>query len=455
MKITKRQRKYLLIGIAIIAAIWSIVGGKVLAASLLQTPNISTGEPAINRAVACSQTTFYCYIMGGGADSGTKSDVVSRYNRNTNVVDTSTALPDDVPFSNYVSGAYSHYIIAIGNPDFSNSVYAYVYNENTQTWSRTNISGDLVNENWGYAGVAVGQYFYIFTLEPTSGIFTAARLDITNATAGASTVSQTSGFTGYIVQWAKSVYDPESNHVLLFNRDNGLLISYNVGTSQAFGTAGTFTPCDSTTLCQPSLAFYDNNLGLVAGKQGDISSTTIGLYQFDWDTTTFSSSTVEILSNANFNSSQFTADDVFQPNAGSVTGSDGITQTFFGSSITNLANPGYNANMFWLRTGDPGGVTTTRNDFDSWLDHFLSGIGMNSDLGKLLVGSLFVGIIFLVLAIRGVPWIVSLAVSGIAVVMLTAATVFSATILLSLMALVMFAGILMLMSLIFGRGGDG
>lgn len=454
MKITKRQRKYLLISIAIAAAIWSIVGGKILAASLLQTPNISTGEQAINRAVACSQTTVYCYIMGGGADVGTDSNAVNRYDRSIDGVSTTTVLPAQVAFQNYVSGAYSNYIVALGNPGFGSTVHAYVYNETTATWTDTSVSSQLTGEELGYAGVAVGKYFYVFT-QATGPIFNAYRMDITDATAGFTIVSQDTGSASWSLQFAKAVYDPVSNHVLIFSRDNGILISYNIGTQQVFSISGTFAPCDSVATCQPSLAFYDNNLGVLAGKQGDISATTIGLYQFDWDTTTFSASTAEILSNANFNSSQFTAADAFQPNAGSVTGSDGITETFFGSSITTSASPGYNANMFWLRTGDPGGVTTTRNDFDSWLDHFLSGIGMNSDLGKLLVGSLFVGIIFLVLAIRGVPWIVSLAVSGIAVVMLTAATVFSATILLSLMALVMFAGILMLMSLIFGRGGDG
>lgn len=424
-----------------------------MASTLLQTPNISTGEPAINREVACSQTTVYCYVMGGGADIGTVSNVVNRYNRLTDSVDTVHVLPADVGFSGaYASGAYSHYIIAVGAPNVGSTLHAYIYDENTNLWTDRNINSEIFGQGFGYTGVQVGPYFYLFTIQ--SSIFNAFRIDLNNPSAGFSNISQTAWTTGYSLQWAKSVYDPITQHVLIFNLNNGILINYNVAQEKAFSVSSTFAPCVPTMGCQPSLTFYDNDFGIVAGKQGDISSTTIGLYQWDWTTQTFSATPVEILSNANFTSQQFGA--TFQPKAGSVTDPDtGETQTFFGSSMTASVNPGYSANQFWLRTGDPGGVTPTEHNFDTWLTNFLASMGLDSPVGKLIVGSLFVGIMFFILSIKGVPWLLSLGIAGLAVTTMTAASIFDPAVLLGLLAIAMLGGIFLIISALFGRSSGG
>lgn len=97
----------------------------------------------------------------------------------------------------------------------------------------------------------------------------------------------------------------------------------------------------------------------------------------------------------------------------------------------------------------------TEGTFDSWLDNFLSSLGMNSPVGRLLVGSLFAGVLFFVLAIKEVPWIISLGITGFAVVTMTAAMVFNPAILLGLIAIVGVASIGLIFSLFIGGGDRG
>jgi hypothetical protein len=64
--------------------------------------------------------------------------------------------------------------------------------------------------------------------------------------------------------------------------------------------------------------------------------------------------------------------------------------------------------------------------------------------------------IFMVMAIKGVPWIISLGLTGISAVMLTLVNVLDEAILLSLIAIVMFGGMGLIFALFMGGDrGDG
>ena len=87
---------------------------------------------------------------------------------------------------------------------------------------------------------------------------------------------------------------------------------------------------------------------------------------------------------------------------------------------------------------------------DAWTTNFLASMGMNSPVGKVLVGSLFAMFVFLILAKWGVPWILSLGLTGIFTTFLTAAFIFDPAVLLGLVALVMFGAMLLVFSLVLG-----
>jgi hypothetical protein len=398
-----------------------------------------------------------CYAIGGGADSGTDSAAVDSYDRSNDTITAVQSLPEQAVFGNYTGSAYGNYIMAIGGNLTSLNTETYIYNELTDSWQTVT---PLFDVSAGYTATAAGQYYYVFTI--VSGQANAYRLNLENIAGGYSLVASETGWAGFGLTRSKTIYDPEENKFLIFAKDDGFMITFNPITAAFDFTSSTyvFDPCDTINNCAPSLAFYDANFGIVAGKQGDPSSTTIGLYQWDWEGGDgdggFSASTVETLSNANFNSLQFTQDTDSQPEAGWVTDDEGITQTFFGSSKSNSSNPGYNANQYWLRTGDPGGVTTTENTFDTWLVNFFASMGMDSPVGRILVGSLFIMAIFMVMAIKGVPWIISLGLTGISAVMLTLVNVLDEAILLSLIAIVMFGGMGLIFALFMGGDrGDG
>jgi hypothetical protein len=160
-----------------------------------------------------------------------------------------------------------------------------------------------------------------------------------------------------------------------------------------------------------------------------------------------------ILSEADFNYLAFTD---LAPMEGHFTDAQGITNLVFGGGKTSLANPGVTASEWFYRIGDPGGVTTTENTFDTWLVNFFASMGMDSPVGRILVGSLFIMAIFMVMAIKGVPWIISLGLTGISAVMLTLVNVLDEAILLSLIAIVMFGGMGLIFALFMGGDrGDG
>lgn len=452
MKVSKRT---VYIGIAIAAAIWSIVGGKVFAASLFQTIDIGTGENTFNRGTACSVTTVYCYLFGGGADSGNVTASAIRYNRDTNTTSSITSLPNADLFVSYANGAYEDRIVVFSDGGLLSHNLVYIYNETANSYQTASEPSSLTGS---MTGTSLGRYFYM--IGPCTGGTSnacAARLDILNPGGGWTLLGSSLGvgISGVGTNVARAVADPVNGFVLIFDNTDGELYLFDINTNAFELLTGTFPPCDGITVCQPSLAFYDADLGIVAGKQGDISSTTIGLYQLQstegsWE---FSTSPVETLTSADFNTSPFNNNNWTQPmNAASTNSADGITLTFFGGSPTFVASPGYTAENYWIRTGDPGGITPTERNFDTWIENFLASMGMDSPVGKLLVGSFFVGILFFVLAVRGVPWLMSLGLAGVALATVTAATIFDPVVMLGLFAIVMMGGIFLVLSMLVSRG---
>lgn len=448
MSLTRRKIFYASI-LAVIATVG--VFGVVYAASLLQTPNIGSGKPSLNRSIACSQTTVYCYSAGGGSDAASRDDTVSRYNRSTDTVDTVANLPVDNAFIDYLAhGTDDGRILFQGSYGPFDTGNLYVYTEGTDTWQT--ISPSVIDCSFGCTGTLGGDFFYVFYIQGGTA-FAVARIDVDNLAGNYSLIG-----TDIVIgasrspQQAKSVFDPDENKILIFTSQSGDMVEYDIATNtfEAVAASGRFPPCLAIANCIPSVAFWDNDLGVLAGQQGAPSSTTIGLSQYDWSTQTWSALYVETLSDAQFNDPQFTQSTFYQPMEGYSVNANGETEVFFGSSKTPTATPGYDGIFYWLRTGDPGGLNPFSNDFDSWLDNWLNSMGMNSPFGRLLVGTLFAMFIFIFLANKGVPWIISLGLTGLAATFLTAAMVFDPAILLVMVSIVMAGGFFLIFSMILG-----
>lgn len=450
---TRKGWKLFAVGIIVILAIMFNGIQMLLATTFIQTPNVGTGELTFNRAVACSQTTNFCYLMGGGADIGSLDNDVHIYDRVANTYSSGTGLPQDDLFSYYASGSYDNLIVAFSSWE----AVTYVYNESTNSYTTVDPSG-IINTGFGYTGTTVDSQFYVFT-NTGSGI-EVYRLDLENPSDNYDliTVDITTP-AGYSMQWAKSVYDPESGSIVIFARDDGLMVVYDVASATFEYPSDTFAPCDAINVCQPSLAFYDAELGILAGQVGDPSATSIGLYQYtvDGSDSEFSVTTVETLSNANFTTSgEFASGSGFQAPEGYVTDPDtNITYTLFGGAKTTSTSPGFTANQYWFRTGDSGGVVTVERDVYSWLDNFLTSIHMNSTFGKLLVGVIFSSVIVIVLFVLRVPPLFALGAGGMASVFLVVGQLMSPNIFLALAAILMFSGFVAVIGLLAKGGDDG
>lgn len=442
-RLSRKQKCY--IAIAVIVALWSVVGGYVLSASLIQAAdnsNVSTNT-SWNRAFLCSQTTEFCYAWGGGTILGSDVDNTYRYDP---VADSwnDAAIPELPPtnewlFGNYAIGACNDLLIATEG-DLEQS---YLYNETTTTFQT--ISPPVgAPFGFGFTGVSTGCEYSLFTF--TSNILTKYTLDMENPGDGWNS-QQDALVAANSVQLSKAIYDPTNEVIVIIARDNGATWIWDLATAQVTVATNAFPPCSGAGVgCYASFFTWDANLGLVAGQQGTPSSTTIGLYQFDVEANEWGSTTVETLSEADFNYLAFTS---FAPLNASYT-LNGVTTTMFGGGVTNLANPGVAASEWFIRTGDPGGVTTTDRNIDTWLTNFLASMGMDSAFGRLLIGSLFGVIIFAFLTVFKVHWIISLGATGMAVTFLTAATIFNEVVLLGLVALVMLGGMGLIFALLMG-----
>jgi hypothetical protein len=89
-------------------------------------------------------------------------------------------------------------------------------------------------------------------------------------------------------------------------------------------------------------------------------------------------------------------------------------------------------------------------EITNFFDTFLSSMGMNSPAGRIIVGSFFTLYFFLILAKWGVPWIVSLGLTGLFTTMLTAGLIFDPAILLGLIAIIGVASMGLIFSLVLG-----
>ena len=457
-----RRTRLFYIAVFVWVLLW-IIGGYTIvrAATFAQATdnsNVSTNT-SWNRGFACSSASGLCYAFGGGTTS-TGVDNVYSYDILT---DTWSSSPQDLPatgawlFFQYAHGGGNGYIVGTKVDDET----TYVYNEAANTWSTVSPPSGF-SGLFGFVGVTDNErYYYLFEthVDNTLEIY---RLDMQNP--GSGWTADTAIYTGsLILQWAKGTFDPRTDTIIIHTRDNGITIGYNILTGQMVSNSlgatglGIFPPCDLTSICVPSVFYYDADLGLIAGKQGDPSSTSMTMYRFvggqGISSTDAWVDSGLILSEADFNYLAFTS---FAPTEGYFTDANGITNLVFGGGRTNLANPGVAASEWFYRIGDPGGVTTTENTFDTWLVNFFASMGMDSPVGRILVGSLFIMAIFMVMAIKGVPWIISLGLTGISAVMLTLVNVLDEAILLSLIAIVMFGGMGLIFALFMGGDrGDG
>jgi len=96
--------------------------------------------------------------------------------------------------------------------------------------------------------------------------------------------------------------------------------------------------------------------------------------------------------------------------------------------------------------------TSVETDIDSWLENFLASLGLNSDMGKLLSGVLFVGTLMFALLNRGVVALMAMAVSAMAGTFLVAAMIFDPSILLIMVAIVGLGAMGLIFALFSGAG---
>lgn len=412
------------------------------------------GNGSYNRAVACGDG--FCYVLGGGTNNTSTgpSNVLARYNISTDTWGNISTSPTRPLFRNLTASVSEGYFVArargVGSSPTTETLYS--YNIATDTWQSTTTSPPSWVGGSGMVGVAVGTQYYLFSPGGAAG-----RIDITNLAGGWTSRQGPVGFptggvcvSGDSLQFDSPVYDPDNNTILIFHGD--CVGQYSISNNSWTFSAADVLPESNTPV---SLAFYDADNGVTFGYW-DQPNSRMEMYTLNVDT--YAVTAIANLVNADMDYGPF--DDAtigpYPIPQGSYINSDGETELLFGSAMTNQSTPtGGTANRWFLYTGDPGGVTTTERDFDSWLDNFLSSLGMNSPVGRLLVGSLFAGVLFFVLAIRGVPWIMSLGITGFAVVTMTAAMVFDPAILLGLIAIVGVASIGLIFSLFIGGGDRG
>lgn len=452
MKITNKRKRFLLwAALFLWIAIWTLGGIQIVkAATLFQAADNSGAgtNQSWNRAFVCSAETELCYAFGGGTTAGTTVDDTYFYTPGTDTWTTTgfAEMPAAYRFIYYAGGAYENWIFATETS--SGNQNTLLYGINGDSWSTiADPAGGFSSST--ITGTNVDSEYYVFNFSGT--ILTAYTLDIESPGSGWSS-AQSAVTASTSVQYAKSVYDPVNQTIVIITRDNGITFEWDVAAGTGIVVADTFTPCTGAgTVCIPSVFFYDADLGLVAGKQGDPGATTIGLYQYDPVTNVWGNTPVETLTDSDFNYLAFTD---FAPKGSAYTNPNtGVTEFMFGGGVTNLANPGVASSEWFIRTGDPGGVATEDRNFDTWYQNFLDSMGMGGTLGKLLVSSMIGGIFYFVLAIKGVPWIISLGITGLIITTFTAGLIFNPAILLGLIAIVGLGGMFLLLAMIFG-GGD-
>lgn len=92
---------------------------------------------------------------------------------------------------------------------------------------------------------------------------------------------------------------------------------------------------------------------------------------------------------------------------------------------------------------------------DAWIPAVLEDIGINSPMGKLLMGSIIIIAGFAILTVRGVHWLLAMGTAGMIGTSLTVATIFSPEILLSMVAIAGFGGMIFVLVLVMGGDRDG
>lgn len=142
------------------------------------------------------------------------------------------------------------------------------------------------------------------------------------------------------------------------------------------------------------------------------------------------------------------ADDILTANINA--GSAGCFFSAFGSPCNTVV--GTNASAPFAIYGLEVFPNDTTGTIDSWIPNFLTSIGMNTPIGKILVGVIFAGILFFVMSAWKIPWIISLGVAGMSGTFLTAATVLDPAILLGMVAIIGLGAIGLIFSLFLGGG---
>ena len=98
--------------------------------------------------------------------------------------------------------------------------------------------------------------------------------------------------------------------------------------------------------------------------------------------------------------------------------------------------------------------TPEEPDVDTWIPNFLDSLGLNSDMGKLLSGVLFVGTLMFALLNRGVVALMALAVAAMAGTFLVAVMIFDPSILLIMVAIVGLGAMGLIFALFSGAGDN-
>lgn len=412
------------------------------------TAGAGGGLGTYNRGIGCD--VGICYVHGGGTNNTSTgpSNQLYRYTVATDtwtLLDTSPTRPlyrEDS--QGFTDGHYIGFAAGIGNSP--TAVTTYSYNVTADTWETTTAVPTLFTAGFGYTATAVDGSFYLFGPSGTGS----GRIAVDDLAGGWTTRNGPILLPGSCnnLQASTNTYDPVNNEIVVFKRDCAAVYSIS-GNSWTY-SAENALPVDNGTVF---LTYYDADLGVVFGYW-DQPNSQIDFYVLDTDT--FDYSVAYTLTDADFDYGPF---DQGSSNPtiphGEYLNANNESIVLFGSMRTGLITPTPAAPRWWVFTGDPGGVVTVDRNIDTWLDNFLTGLNMNSPVGRMLVGTFFAMALFIVLMLMKVPALIGLGVAGLSGTFLTAALVFSPVILLGAVAILGLGTIGLIFSKFLGGDGDG
>jgi hypothetical protein len=414
------------------------------------TAAMGGGDGSYNRAVACDVDV--CYVHGGGTNTTFTgpSNQLFEYDVTTDTWTEISTSPTRPLYSGDTSGFSNGYFVGrssgTGNSPSTETTYA--YHIASDTWQSVTTSPVGWTINGGQVGIPIDDRFYVFQV--FSGAI-GAYIDITNLAGGWTSVQGPVDFTmaplntgcvgGGTMQFDSIVHDPDGAFVV-FHGD--CVAVYDIDADLWTYSSVDVLPEPNTPV---SLAYFDAKNGATFGYW-DQPNDQMVMYLLD--TTTFAVTSTDNLVDSDMDYGPFDDAIIGPYPRGSFVNVDNETLMLFGSARTNRLTPvGGSANRWFLFNGDPPAEEKT---VDTWIPNFLDSLGLNSDMGKLLSGVLFVGTLMFALLNRGVVALMALAVAAMAGTFLVAVMIFDPSILLIMVAIVGLGAMGLIFALFSGAG---